>query len=375
MKYLILFFSFLCSLFIGACSSEEIVDDSDGPEKPKDEVLSDTIEFMVLAYVDKASVEGHLGGSERVVRQKMERLFQDVSVYWNKAGKGRLNAYYKYVLGEMKIYDCGSNDPEFNDMVYYGPMDFSKYGVAVIFDGLQDRDDDRGPGGAAGGGADNRCVITVIAQKDQPKDLFNEQTRNTLTHELGHYREVTDVYQYIIAAKDNPVNGVAYNAPDCIMNWAAAGVWSDYAINCINAVGDAKRVAIEYPNIFDSWYPKRLEINVKEGDKPVRADIKLYPSRAGSANHNRDIYHEPMVTGKSGTDGKWVLNDMLGYFRVDKSKHPEINVPSDLPYGRCFGFLAEIIYNNQKKYVWMSEIDVQMVTFEGKDTYSVDVIF
>jgi len=326
-------------------------------------------------WPDKASVEGHLGGSERVVRKKMEKLFQDVSAYWNKAGKGRLNAYYKYILGDMKIYDCGSNDPDLTEVVYRGPMDYSKYGVAVLFDGLQDREDDRGPGGAAGGGADNRCVITVIARKDEPKDLFSEQTRNTLTHELGHYREVTDVYQYIIAAKNNPVNGVAYNATDCIMNWAAAGVWSEYAINCINAVGDAIRVAIKYPNIFDSWYPKKLEINVKKGDEPVRADIKLYPSRAGGSNHDRDIYPEPLVSGRSGADGKWMLTDMLGYFRVDKTKHPEIKVPADLPYGRCFGFLIEITYNRQSKYVWMSEIDAQMVTFEGKDTYNVDVSF
>ena len=378
MKYNRLFFILPCFLFWTACSGENLTNTDDETEGTgdQDEVVLDTVEFRGLVYLDSPSIEGHLGGSERIVRQKMEKLFNDVTLYWNNCGKGRLNFYYRYVLGDIIPYDCGSNDPDLNKMVYNDPMDFSKYDFVILFDALQDKTDDRGSGGAHGGGSDSRSVITVIAEKNKPKDIFDETTRNTLTHELGHYRGVTDVYQYIIEAEDNPVSHEKFDTYKCIMNWAAAGEWCDYAVNCMNLAGDAKRIGIEFPDFFNSLYPKSMEFDVTVGGKPERGImIELYPSRAGASDHPRDIYSVALVSGKTNSDGKWILSDFKNYIVPNKDKHPEINIPPSLSYGRCFGFLAKVSYGTSVKYKWMSEIDIQMVTFEGKDSYIVNIDF
>ena len=334
------------------------------------------VEFRGLVYIDKASMDGHLGG-ERVVRQKMDRLFADVTEYWNESARGRLDFRYRYVVGDIVTYDCGSNDPELNRKVYNDPMDFGKYDFVVLFDAMQDHDDDRGEGGAHGGGSDHRSVITIIAGAE-PKDLFDETTRNTLTHELGHYRGVTDLYQYQIDAKNNPVSNETFDGTTCIMNWAAAGVWSDYAVGCMNLAGPAKQIGKEFDNFFNSLYPDDIEFVVTVDGKPRRGiDIELYASRAGASDHPRDIYGEVYCSGRTSTDGRWVLKDVVRYFipSVDKELERTLNVPPSLSYGRCFGFLAKVIYNDEVKYVWMSEEKVQMSTLEGKDIFTVNVSF
>ena len=363
-------------MFLAACASdgEEF---NPGPKpnpEPPVAVQKDTVDFRVLVYIDKLSVEGHLGGSEKIVRSKMTDLFRQVTAYWNKCAQGKLDFYYRYSLADMVVYEGASDDAALRRKIYDDPMDFNQYDVSVLFDCLQDNGETGNGGGAHGGGSDHRSVITVIAGKE-PKDIFNETTRNTLTHELDHYRGVTDLYQYLIAANDNPVNHQAYEGPiDCIMNWAGAGVWSEYALNCMNRAGKSKQIGKDFTDFFGSLYPKRIEFDITVGGQPKRGvGIKLYGSRAGGTNRNRDIWPEAFVTGQTNRDGKFLLTDAKRYFNPDREEFK--HVPSDLPYGRWFGFLAEITYNSTKKYVWMPEYLVQMPAFEGNDTYSVKVEF
>lgn len=374
MKYCRLFFLLSCILFGLSCSKENLTDPDNVTDIPKNEVSIDTVDFRGLVYLDRVSIEGHLGGSERVVRQKMEKFFNDVTLYWNRSGNGRLNYYYRYVLGDIVPYDCGSNNSIFNNQVYNETMDFSKYDFVVVFDALLDKSDDGKSGGGHSSGSDSRSVIKIIADEGERKNIFDETTRNTLTHELGHYRGVTDVYQYIIDAKDNPVSNQKLDTYNCIMRDAAVGVWCDYAVNCMNLAGDVKQIGKVFPDFFNSLYPKNIEINATVAGKPERGVVvKIYGSRAGATGRNRDIYPQVFVEGKTDSDGKYVLYDVKKYFnpKVNGFK----NVPDDLPYGRWFGFLAEVSYGSEVKYVWMSEIDVQMVTFEGKDSYTVNIDF
>ena len=140
MSYNKLFFILLCFSFLISCSSENLTntDEEVGVNGNENEVVMDTVEFRGLVYLDRPSIEGHLGGSERVVRQKMEKLFNDVTLYWNKCASGKLKLYYRYVLGDIIPYDCGSNNSDFNKKVYNEPMDFSKYDFVILFDALQD---------------------------------------------------------------------------------------------------------------------------------------------------------------------------------------------------------------------------------------------
>ena len=355
-----------------ACSSDSEPEQLPPPEPPVVEE-PDELEFRVLVYVDEASVKGHLGGSERRVKSEMDILFSKTSNFF-KAGSKELKYKYSYTVADIVVYQGSSQDATFRKRVYNDPIDFSKYDVTVLFDCLQDNGETGNGGAAHGGGSDNRSVVTVFANPGKKKEIFTDDTYKTLAHELGHYRGVTDMYQYLIDAKDNPVSHQSFDVPPCIMKWTSDGVWSEYAVNCMNLSAGAKQIGKVFPDFFNSLYPKKIEINVTVSGKPEKgAVVKIYGSRAGATGRNRDIYPEVFVEGKTDTNGQYVLNDVKKYFNPKANGFA--NVPDDLPYGRWFGFLAEVISGNSKKYVWMPEWEVQMPHFEGKDTYKVDVTF
>lgn len=331
----------------------------------------DTFNFRILAYVDKASVEGHLGGSERIVESRMKTLFRNVSNYWNESANGQLKAVYQFTLGDIVVYEGSSQASSFRKRVYDDPMDFNKYDVAIIFDCLQDNGETGNGGGAAGGGSDDRTVITIIAGPNNPMDIFNDNTYRTLTHELGHYRGITDLYQYIVAAKDNPVNNQAFEAPKSIMNDAASGVWGDYAIGCLNRSANYKQIGKKFPDFFGSMFPQKIVFNVTSGGQPLaNAKITLYGERGST----RDIIPDAFLTGNTNASGQYELKNTIQYYIPDRSKFSDL--PDNLPWGRWFGFLAEITGpSNSKKYVWLPEYEVQMPFFEGKDSYNINVAF
>lgn len=374
-KYFVL--SFIAVCFLTACGGS----DSDEMKLPEPEppVVTEPeegeeLEFKVLAYIDKPSVVGHLGGSERTVKSRLNTLFRQVTTFWNECSKGKKLKYkYKYTLADMIVYEGSSNDATLRKKIYNDPMDFSKYDVVILFDCLQDNDETGNGGAACGGGSDYRSVVTVIAGST-PKKIFEDNTYMTLAHELGHYRGVTDMYQYVIDANDNPVSHEAFTPPACIMRWTSDGIWSDYAVNCMNLSAGAKQVGKVIPDFFNKLYPKKIEFNVTvSGQSAGGITIKLYGSRAGSSARNRDIYPDVFISGKTNSSGKYILTDAKKYFNPSRSEFPQI--PTDLPYGRWFGFLAEVISGNSTKYVWIPEYEVQMPYFEGEDTYKVTVAF
>ena len=64
----------------------------------------DTIEYRVFVAVDKAGVE-HWGGKE-AYQAKLNAFFDQVNDFWNKAGNGRFNYYFRYIPYLQVIYDC-----------------------------------------------------------------------------------------------------------------------------------------------------------------------------------------------------------------------------------------------------------------------------
>lgn len=370
------FFIIMIGFLFSACSDPglELPGGEDPGNKPPVEL--DTLVFNVRVYVDRASVEGHLGASERTIKTKMDELFRKVTNYWNESSKGKLKHKYRYSVADVFVYDGSSSDASFRSEIYNGPINFDKYDVTVLFDCLQDNGETGNGGAAHGGGSDNRSVVTVIAGPNDKKDIFTDNTYRTLVHELGHYRGVTDMYQYIIEKADNPVSNLQYLPPKCIMSNASDGEWSDYAAGCMNYVGGAKQIGKVFPDFFNKLYPEKIEINVTIAGEPKRGiTVNFYGSRAGGSGHNRDIWPEIFVSKKTDTNGKCTLNNVKEYYVPNKNHDESMVIPPDLPYGRLFGLLAEVINGNQKKYIWMPEYEVQMPFFKGEKTYTATVAF
>ena len=337
-----------------------------------EEIALDTIEFSVYVYADRPSVE-RLGGKESFT-VKLEELFRKSTTYWNESSHKKLKYYFRYKPMYLEVYDGSSQDATLKNKIYNGPFDFNLYDVTVFFDLVQDNGETGNGGAAHSGGSNNRSVVTVFAGPNEEKNIFTDNTYRTLVHELGHYRGVTDMYQYIISSNDNPVNMIAYEPSKCIMWDAAQAEWSDYAAKIINYTAKSKQIGKDYEDFFASMYPKNIEITVLVDGKPKRGvPVYFYGSRAGGSTHGRDVWPEAFKNFQTDKDGRILITDVKGLYVPDRKLYPDL--PASLPYGRWFSFIVEAVHGTTKKYEWLPEYIVQMPFFEGSDTYRATIAF
>ena len=144
----------------------------------------DTIEYRVFVAVDKAGVE-HWGGKE-AYQAKLNAFFDQVNDFWNKAGNGRFNYYFRYIPDLQVIYDCSSRQLE---KIYQKSAGFPNHDVLLIIDSILDFDDEESAKGwYCGGGADDlNMVICRSRSKTEHEDLFGiDYFHRGVAHEFGH---------------------------------------------------------------------------------------------------------------------------------------------------------------------------------------------
>ena len=78
-------------------------------------------------------------------------------------------------------------------------------------------------------------------------------------------RGATDLYQYMIAAEDNPVNHEKLTPPKCNMG-TGYRVWSDYCSALFNYT--AKMRPLD-KDLSDKVFPRKLVIKVGKMGKPL----------------------------------------------------------------------------------------------------------
>ena len=327
----------------------------------------DTIEYRVFVAVDKAGVD-HWGGKE-AYEAKLKTLFTQVNDFWNKAGEGRFNYYFRYVPDLQVIYNCSSRELE---NIYKKSAGFPHHDVLLIIDSLLDFDDEEGAKGwyCGGGAEDVTMVVCRGRSKTEYEDLFNVDYRHRgIAHELGHYRGVTDLYADRIREKNNPVNHIQYEPDSCVMNnHYKTYKWSSYAVNVINHTAKSKRLSRDFPGLFRQMFPENIQVSVTvKGKKKKDVKLNLYGSRAKF----NDLIATPYRTYHTDKKGETLITGVPGlYDSPAEPRHVD-----ELPYNRWFTFLLEAEYKGQKKYVWLPEYEVQQTFFENKDTYLVNIDF
>lgn len=222
----------------------------------------DTIEYRVFVAVDKAGVE-HWGGKE-AYQAKLNAFFDQVNDFWNKAGNGRFNYYFRYIPDLQVIYDCSSRQLE---KIYQKSAGFPNHDVLLIIDSILDFDDEESAKGwYCGGGADDlNMVICRSRSKTEHEDLFGiDYFHRGVAHEFGHYRGVTDLYADRIRAKNNPVNHIEYEPDSCVMNsHYKTYKWSSYAVHIINHTAKSKRPRRDFDGFFKQMFPENIQVSVK----------------------------------------------------------------------------------------------------------------
>lgn len=347
-KHTLLLLFFICFSFLGTSySSDKTLNDGGTNE----------IEYRVCVIADRPGVT-HFGGEE-IFAEKLVTLFENVSAFWNK-GSNRFKYKFKFTPTLHAVFDGSSQDK----LQYYGlsRFDQSKYDVLVLLDMLQDHKDEH-PGAAAGDQGNGICGIYVRHNNStQFRDIFKDNTYKTLAHELGHYRMVTDIYASQVHAQNNPVNQEAFVPIPCIMfdssRWS---FWCPYAVNIINHAAESKIPLHDYPDFFRSMFPDSIQFNItKNGVPQRRINVNLYGCRAAY----NDVITPAYLKRVTNAQGVVVITDVK-----DMYCNPPQPRPSDLPYGRWFNFLVEIVDGDKKYYDWIPEYEVQMTFFENKNIF------
>ena len=228
--------------------------------------------FRVKIGIDRESVDS-LGGRERVIRH-IEEMFRRVNRAFNY--DARFRAIYDFVVdwNAFYIYDGVSADEV---MKPHPDHDY-----LVVMDGY--KSDPR----EVGGGWYGDTIQTVYHSRthnDRFNSPFEPGAVDGIIHEFGHARGIPDIYAMKVDADKNPVNGRAFHAVRCIMDYPYGEVhWSDYAVHMINMAG-GRNVNID--DLVAGALPERIRVEVADDrDAPVKdAAVRFYPVRWLSLIH------------------------------------------------------------------------------------------
>lgn len=356
-------YSSFVGLFLISCkdASASIPED----DTPKDEVteVMDTMEYRALVYIDEPSLNKRYGGEEKFMKD-LKVMFEMTTKFWNES-KNKFDYYFRFVPYGLYVYDYveGQSDKAATDRAL-GPLD-NQYDYVLFFNLAS-------PNNVTScGGGDGHTTVwykrTLEAQKEA--DIFNDWinhpnklgTYSNIGHEYGHYRGATDLYQYPISTKNNPINGESYHPGPCNMGtgeWA----WSDYCSAMFNYTAKWKRL----PDGFHGLkLVEGIELTVKKEGKPISgATVKFYGCRGGggdkglpSGDNGPDVYKEPFRTLTTDSEGKVKISDVYHLYQV-KTDGSE-TLPNPLPWNYWFNFLVEASYGGQKAYIWMPDLEIQ----------------
>ena len=362
MKYLKLFFLlFACALVLPSCdnslpdSGEKDKGETDGNEF----VDSDTIDYRALVFVEEGDLQSY--GGERAFKNNLEKMFYNTTRFWNES-PNKFKYYFRWVPAGVQTYKI---DGERNKASYEKQrsatdnLDYSKYDFAVFFAlGVKS-----GEGGLSCGGSSKGHKV-VWAYIEEGHNIFtdaeypNQGTYSNLGHEYGHVRGATDLYQYMIAAEDNPISHEKLFPGKCNMG-TGFGEWSDYCSALFNYTAKMKQLD---KNLGQNIFPKELVIKVKKNGKLAKnVKVSLYGTRAGGRYNKRDVYPEPYRVYATDRKGEVRLNNLYKLYHPD-SNDPNIppKTPKDLfPYSYWFSFIVEASDGNTKDFSWIPDIELQ----------------
>ncbi len=326
----------------------------------------DTITYRAQVWVDKTDMERY--GGEADFKRNLKKMFDNTNRFWNES-KNKFNYYFKFIpVEELYVYDIKGDKDKYEDFrrMAFGEMDTTKADF-ILFLAL---DAKNGGLSCGGGGKSGQSVVMCYTKANH--NIFtdalypNQGTYSNLGHEYGHVRGATDLYQYMIAAEDNPISHEKLFPGKCNMG-TGFGEWSDYCSALFNYTANMKQLD---KNLGEMIFPKKVVIKVvKYGKALENAEINLYGTRAGGKNNNRDVYPKPYITLKTNNRGIVELTDLYSLYHPHKDA---LNLPPEnqFPYSYWFSFLIESKYNNDRKYYWLPDIELQKEYLTtGNETY------
>lgn len=297
--------------------------------------------FRVKIGIDRESVDS-LGGRDRVVKQ-IEEMFRRVNRAFNY--DARFRAVYDFVVDwdAFYIYDGVSSDEV--------RKPHPNHDYLVVMDGY--KSDPREVGGGWYGDT-IQTIYHARTHNDRFNSPFEPNAVDGIIHEFGHARGIPDIYAMKVDADKNPVNGRAFHAVRCIMDYPYGEVrWSDYAVHMIDLAGGCN---VDVDDLVAGALPERIRIEVVDGrGVPVKqAAVRFYPVRW----YTYSVKPEPCAV--AGTDRK-------GRCTLPVSQVFEPEEEFGVRYCNC---LVEAEAEGVKSYGWIPLYELQNSRFDGKNCHT-----
>ena len=371
-------FTLLCGLSLISC--EDVADkykqDIFKPEKEEEKGYvadyddGENIYINVKIAIDK---KGWDSQSETFFKGKLKEQWEQINTRFNSFGqKGNEKLARNYIfqpdLEDIIVYEgCSYWGNNGADTKVVAAMNKNIFKLTVIYDFFYEGAENGEYGGGCGD-YDGIGTILVINASDGAKDKYNDHfdqyTYRAITHELGHFRGVIDLYAEVINGANNQVNGQSFMPTSCLMNDMtytpdSESKWSDYAVKIINKAGVAKVPGMINNYMYED-FADELIVEAKSGDQPVDAVIKMYP--------------------QSGSYGNGILSTPKREFTLSsgsKTLHARsvfFNNP-DYKWDRTGIFLVEATYNGVKKYEWLTDYMLHDSGMNNQKKYTLSIVF
>jgi len=364
-------FSFGLTNLAFSCESTDIEETIQSRYTP-DYDNGDTIFINVKIAIDE---KGWNTKTPTYFKNELIRQWQQINDRFNGSDKKKeLKRVYVFKpdVDDIIVYKgCSYWGEDGADTKVISQMDTTLFKLVVIYDFFYEGEEKGEYGGGCG---NNNGIGTILVingsegMKNQYNDHFNVYTYRAITHELGHFRGMTDLYANIIEAENNPITHEKLMPPHCLMNDFCytpddESYWSDYAIRVINKAGNQKITDMIHTMMYND-FAQELSFVITQNGNPVSAEIKLYPATYSPKKWSNVLSDVPLHS-YSAPVGKYKIEDLRKLF-FD---------PQGGGFGRYQVFLVEIVVGNEKKYEWLTDYMMHDCGLTGKKTYEIKIDF
>lgn len=251
-------------------------------------------------------------------------------------------------------------------------MDTSLFKLVVIYDFFYEGTENGEYGGGCGNDNGIGTILVINASegmKNKYNDHFGIYTYRAITHELGHFRGIIDLYADVVKGENNPINKESYNPPHCLMNDYCytsdeESSWSDYSIKIINKTGNTKRANLIDNLMYDDFADK-MRITATKNGEPTGVKVKLYQASYSYVTWSNTVSKTPYCV-YDVKNGNYEVTDLRSLFYKNKEEKSD----------RRQVFLVEAINNEgQKKYAWISDFEMHNCSMDGNKTYELKFEF
>jgi len=357
---------FTVNHFMVACTPE-----SDKLPEPEISYTPDydngeVIYINVKIAIDKKGWESR---TPEFYKENLAQQWDQINIRFNVCDrKQQLQRRYifKPDLEDIIVYEgCSYWGDNGADTKVVKRMDKQIFKLAVIYD-FYYQGQEHGEYGGGCGDFDGIGTILVInaseAMKDKYNNHFDQYTYRAITHELGHFRGVIDLYTYVVEAKNNPVSHEGFMPWHCLMNDYCytpdqESAWSDYAIKIFNKTGNTKRANLINGLLYED-FANKLDVSVTKDNQPINAALRLYPVHYGKVDVNPSFSYDVV-------DGKFTIPDMRALF----FKNP------DVLWDRYHLFLVEAVVDGTKQYSWLADYMLHNAGLDNEESYLMSFTF